>query len=83
MRIYYVIASLIIFVGAGLNAELLWGIADITMGAMALINMPVIIILSKYVIRALKDYEAQRKAGKAPEFKKESIGLKHDVDYWQ
>ncbi len=83
MRIYYVIASLIIFVGAGLNAELLWGIADITMGAMALINMPVIIILSKYAIRALKDYEAQRKEGKDPEFKKTSIDLKHDVDYWQ
>ncbi len=83
MRIYYVIASLIIFVGAGLNAELLWGIADITMGAMALINMPVIIILSKYAIRALKDYEEQRKAGKDPEFRKASIDLKHDVDYWQ
>ena len=38
MRIYYIIASLLIFVGAGLNASLLWGIADITMGAMALIN---------------------------------------------
>ncbi len=83
MRIYYIIASLIIFVGAGLNAELLWGIADITMGAMALINMPVIIILSKYAIRALKDYEKQRKEGKAPEFKKSSIDLPHDVDYWQ
>lgn len=83
MRIYYIVASLIIFVGAGLNAELLWGIADITMGAMALINMPVIIILSKYAIRALKDYELQRKEGKDPEFKKASIDLKHDVDYWQ
>lgn len=83
MRIYYIVASLIIFVGAGLNAELLWGIADITMGAMALINMPVIIILSKYAIRALKDYEVQRKEGKDPEFKKASIDLKHDVDYWQ
>lgn len=83
MRIYYIVASLIIFVGAGLNAELLWGIADITMGAMALINMPVIIILSKYAIRALKDYEEQRKAGKDPEFRKASIDLKHDVDYWQ
>ena len=83
MRIYYVIASLVIFVGAGLNAELLWGVADITMGAMALINMPVIIILSKYAIRALRDYEKQRKEGKDPEFKKESIDLKHDVDYWQ
>ena len=70
-------------IGAIISLDLAWSIADITMGAMALINMPVIIILSKYAIRALKDYEAQRKAGKAPEFKKESIGLKHDVDYWQ
>lgn len=82
MRVYYVIASLIIFIGAGLNASLLWGIADITMGAMALINMPVIIILSKYAIRALKDYERQRKEGKEPVFKAESIGLTDKVDYW-
>ncbi len=83
MRIYYIIASLIIFVGAGLSAGLLWGIADITMGAMALINMPVIIKLSKYAIRALKDYESQRKAGKDPVFKEKNIRLPHDVDYWQ
>ena len=82
MRIYYIIASIIIFVGAGLNAELLWGIADITMGAMALINMPVIIILGKYAIRALKDYENQRKAGKSPNFSKDSIDLPYCVDYW-
>ena len=83
MRIYYVVASLIIFVGAGLKADLLWGIADVTMGAMAIINMPVIIILGKYVFRALKDYELQRKEGKDPEFKSESIGLPHNVDYWK
>lgn len=83
MRIYYIIASLLIFVGAGLNASLLWGIADITMGAMALINMPVIIKLSKYAIRALKDYESQRRVGKDPVFKEKRIHLPHDVDYWQ
>ncbi len=82
MRIYYVIASLVIFVGAGLSANLLWDIADITMGVMTLINMPVILILGKYSIRALKDYERQRKAGKNPEFKRESIDLAHKTDYW-
>ncbi len=82
MRIYYVIASLVIFVGAGLSANLLWDIADITMGIMTLINMPVIIILSKHAILALKDYERQRKAGKDPEFKRESIGLAQKTDYW-
>ena len=81
-RTYYIIASLIIFLGAGLSADLLWGIADITMGAMALINMPVIFYLSKYAFRALKDYDRQRKAGKEPEFHAKDIGLPHETDYW-
>ena len=34
------------------------------MGGMTLINMPVIIYLGKYAIRALKDYERQLKTGK-------------------
>ena len=83
MRVYYVIASLVIFVGAGLSADLLWNIADVTMGGMTIINMPVILILSKYAFRALKDYDEQRKEGKTPVFKAKNIGLPHDVDYWK
>ncbi len=82
MRINYCIASLLIFVGSGLNADLLWGIADITMGAMALINIPVILILSKYPIRALKDYELKIKKGKTLSFKTSDIDLPHRVDAW-
>lgn len=82
-RIYYVIASIVIFVGAGLSAGLLWDIADVTMGLMTLINMPVIIYLSKYAVRALKDYDRQRKEGKNPVFKAENINLPHEVDYWK
>lgn len=83
MRVYYVIASLVIFVGAGLSADLLWNIADVTMGGMTIINMPVILILGKYAFRALKDYDNQRKEGKTPVFKAKNIGLPHDVDYWK
>ena len=83
MRVYYVIASLVIFVGAGLSADLLWNIADVTMGGMTIINMPVILILSKYAFRALKDYDEQRKEGKTPVFKAKNIGLPHNVDYWK
>ena len=82
-QIYYIIASLIIFVGAGLSADFLWNVADITMGLMTLINMPVIIILSKYAIAAIKDYEIQRKQGKNPVFYAKNINLPHDVDYWK
>ena len=82
MYVYYVIASLIIFVGAGLSADMLWSIADITMGLMTIINMPVITILSEQAFRALKDYVKQKKAGKNPVFKAENISLKNKTDYW-
>lgn len=82
MTIYYIVASAIIFIGAGLSADLLWGIADLTMGGMALINMPVILYLGKYAFRALKDYEKQRKDGVEPVFKAKNIALPHKTDYW-
>lgn len=81
--VYRLIAALVIFVGAGLSADLLWDIADVTMGAMTLINLPVILILSKYVMRALRNYEAQRKQKLIPTFRAKDIDLPHEVDYWQ
>lgn len=78
---YRIIASLLILLGAVLSADLLWGIADVTMGAMTIINVPVILILGKYAFRALKDYEEKRKKGHVEGFKAADIGLK-DLDYW-
>lgn len=80
--VYYIVAAFVIFAGAILQADLLWNIADITMGLMTLINIPVIIILGKYAFATLKDYEAQRKMGKEPTFKAKDIGIKCDTDYW-
>lgn len=80
---YHIIAALVIFVGAGLSADMLWDIADVTMGAMTLINMPVIFILSKYAVRAINDYVKQRKEGNDPVFRAKDIDLPHDVDYWK
>ena len=81
--VYYVVASLLIFVGAGLSAKILWGVADITMGLMTIINMPVIIILGRYAFRALKDYRRQKKEGREPIFRAKDIGIDEDLDYWQ
>ena len=83
MIAYYIVASLVIFSGAVLDASLLWNIADVTMGLMTIINMPVIIMLSKYVVMALKDYEKQRKEGKDPVFYAENINLPCDVECWK
>lgn len=82
-NISHIIASVVIFLGAGLSASLLWDIADITMGAMTLINMPVILYLGKYAVRALRDYDIQRKKKEEPIFYAKNIDLPHDVDYWK
>ena len=52
------------------------------MGAMTLINMPVIIYLGQYAIRALKDYERKLDAGGEITFQAKDIDLPHETDYW-
>ena len=82
MLFYRVVASCVIFAGAGLSADLLWNIADVTMGLMTLINMPVILYLGKYVFRTLKDYERKLKNGDDIYFNVKDIGLDIKTDYW-
>ena len=80
--VYYTIASALIFLGAGLSAGLLWDIADVMMGLMTVINIPVIAILGRYAYRALADYKRQRKAGVDPTFRASDIGITDELDYW-
>lgn len=69
------------FYGAIRTAEMAWTFGDIGVGLMAWLNMVAIILLRKPALRALKDYRAQKKAGKEPEFHPEKLGIK-DADYW-
>ena len=86
LTVYYIVAAVLIFVGAGLKADALWKVADILMGLMIIINIPVICILGKYAFRALKDYKAKRriakKTGAEVTFSAKDIDLPFDVDYW-
>lgn len=82
MFAYRFIAVAVIFFGAQNSAGLAWDLADVLMGLMALINVPVCIILGKKAYAALLDYIEQKKAGKDPVFKASSIGIK-DTEYWQ
>ena len=60
-----------------------WSTADVIMGCLALINLPVIIILGKPAIHCLQDYIKQKRAGKNPVFKAQDISLKDKTDFWQ
>lgn len=84
MNCFYVVCTAVIFLGAIVPMDFAWTAADITMGGMTLINIPCCLILSGTVVKALKDYEKQKKAGKNPVFKAENIGLDDgDLIYWK
>ena len=82
MTVFRLIACGLVFVGAQLSFGLVWDLADVLMGIMAIINLPVIVILGRTAMRALQDYMEQRRAGKNPVFKASSIGLKEKTDFW-
>lgn len=83
MKIFYVIASLVVFFGAIISMDAAWALADITMGLMALINIPCCVILGGVAVKALKNYEEQKREGREPEFHAKSIGIDpDDLYYW-
>ena len=77
ITVFRLCATVLVFVGAILSAGLVWDTADLLQALMVVINVPVIIILGKPAIKALKDYTKQRKEGKNPEFKASDIGVEN------
>ena len=80
---FYAVCVAVVFAGALMEMSFAWTIADITMGCMTLINIPCCLLLSGQVIRALKDYEKQKRAGKDPVFRAADIGLDPEkLSFW-
>lgn len=75
-----------VFYGTLRTATLAWGLGDIGVGVMAWLNIIGIIIiffLARPAIKALKDYEEQRKAGVTEyTFDPEKLGIKN-ADFWK
>jgi len=75
-----------IFYGAIKTAGLAWGLGDIGVGLMAWLNIVAILILffmGKPALKALDDYERQKKAGvENYTFDPEALGIKN-ADFWK
>ena len=82
LTVFRIIAAIIVMLGAVISMQLAWDTADLFQALMVVINIPVILILARPALAALKDYMDQRKAGKEPEFKAASINLKDKTDFW-
>ena len=75
-----------VFYGTIREANLAWAMGDLGVGLMAWLNIVGILILfimGRPALRALKDYEAQRKAGvKKYTFDPKALGIKN-ADFWE
>ena len=69
------------FYGSVKTAEAAWTLGDIGVGLMAWLNVIAILLLRKPALKVFKDYERQKKEGKDPVFKAESVGLTN-TDEW-
>jgi AGCS family alanine or glycine:cation symporter len=85
MFILKVVMMTAVAYGAIRTASLAWGLGDIGVGLMAWLNIIAILILyfmGNAALKALKDYEAQRKAGvENYTFDPEALGIKN-ADFW-
>jgi alanine or glycine:cation symporter, AGCS family len=68
--------------GAIRSAEVAWGLGDLGVGLMAWLNIVAILILQRPALKALRHYEAQRKAGEAPSFDPDALGIEN-AHYWR
>ncbi|HLR65215.1 MAG TPA: alanine/glycine:cation symporter family protein [Pseudogracilibacillus sp.] len=80
---YRVLVLAMIMFGAMATVEIVWSMADLFMGLMAIINLVVIALLGRIAFDVLDDFVKQRKQGLNPSFKASTIkGLKN-VDCWK
>lgn len=74
LRIGLRIASAaMVMTGTVASLDLVWALADITMALMTLCNIIAIVVLGRYAVICLNDYIKQRRQGKDPIYRKETI----------
>ena len=68
LGIFRVIVLGMVMFGAVASLPVVWALADVSMGLMAIVNLVAIILLSGIVIKLAKDYNRQLSEGKLPTF---------------
>ena len=71
----------VVFTGSVQSASLMWGLGDIGFGSMCYLNLIAIVFLSKPALRALHDYDRQKKAGLDPAFDPRVAGIEN-AEFW-
>ncbi|MFC7306396.1 alanine/glycine:cation symporter family protein [Streptomyces monticola] len=79
---YRALVLVTVFLGALGSVSIVWNLADVFMGFMALVNLVAILPLSAIAFRLLDDYLQQRRAGLDPVFTKDRMPGLRGVQCW-
>ncbi len=82
MLVFRLLTVACVYLGSVASLGLVWDIADVSMGVMALMNIIVIAILSPKAVAIINDYIKQRKEGKNPVFRAKDIPGLENTECW-
>ena len=86
MAVYRLLAGgVVVIFGALASLDLVWSLGDLCMALLTACNLYAIARLGKYAFRLLDDYRAQKKAGKNPVFRRDSLPetAELDLECWE
>ncbi|SDB81098.1 alanine/glycine:cation symporter family protein [Shouchella lonarensis] len=71
-----------VYFGTTNESKNAWLFGDIGLGIMVWLNIIAIVFLARPALKALRDYDAQRKQGLDPTFDPKKLGIKN-ADFWE
>ncbi len=84
VRMFRFITGGTVLLGALVSLQTAWSMVDIMMGLMTLVNLVAILLLSGKVFALLRNYIAQKREGKEPEFHRQMMpDIEKDLECWE
>lgn len=80
--VYRIAVLAMVLFGSVSKINIVWNMADLSMGLMAFVNLIAITFLVPPVVDALKDYAEQKKMGKNPIYDKSKFSYTADIECW-
>lgn len=82
LLVYRIAVLGMVLFGSVSKINIVWNMADLSMGLMAFVNLIAITFLAPIAAKVLKDYADQKKLGKNPVFKRDSLKETSEVECW-
>ena len=84
INLFRIITGATVMAGAMMSLQEAWSIVDLAMGVMTIVNLVAIIQLSPKAFFLLRNYIAQKKEGRNPEFHRSMMPeIEKDIECWE